>query len=158
MNGTLYSYIMPIFSTGQTSQQQTVDHGLYHAVGTCRSVAPEDPYLPPVVRGRHDDISGCHHAAGATHRRPPDVWTDGSHWLEGQGQWAPHPSPGVGYDFHIQLGVGNTSLALSALCDNCSQSQGSSNLRGCAFLLQLWMWECFPIGRLYRGEPQVWFL
>jgi hypothetical protein len=37
-------------STGQTGQQQAVNHGLCHAIGTCRSVVPREPYHPPVVR------------------------------------------------------------------------------------------------------------
>ncbi|CAL5052499.1 unnamed protein product [Urochloa decumbens] len=34
------------------------------------------------------------------------------------------------------------------MCDGCRRSGGNANLGGCAYLLQLWMWEHIPVGRL----------
>jgi hypothetical protein len=42
-----------------------------------------------------------------------------------------------------------------ALCDGCSRTDANANLGGCVYLLQVWMWEHFPIARPYRHEPQV---
>jgi hypothetical protein len=41
------------------------------------------------------------------------------------------------------------------LCDCCSRSGVNANLRGCMYLLQVWMWECFPVARLCHHEPHV---
>ncbi|CAO2037609.1 unnamed protein product [Urochloa humidicola] len=38
------------------------------------------------------------------------------------------------------------------LCDACKRSGDNANLGGCAYLLQLWMWERLPIGRPERHE------
>jgi hypothetical protein len=38
------------------------------------------------------------------------------------------------------------------MCDACRRSGPNANLGGCAYLLQLWMWERLPIGRLERYE------
>jgi len=42
-----------------------------------------------------------------------------------------------------------------ALCDACTRVGENSNLGGCAYLLQLWMWERFPIARPERNNLQV---
>jgi hypothetical protein len=34
------------------------------------------------------------------------------------------------------------------MCDACRRSGATTNLGGCIYLLQLWMWERLPIGRL----------
>jgi hypothetical protein len=41
------------------------------------------------------------------------------------------------------------------LCDACRRYGGSANIGGCAYLVQLWMWECLPIGRPERYEYGV---
>jgi hypothetical protein len=51
------------------------------------------------------------------------------------------------------------SAALSwlyrALCDGCSRTGENTNLGGCTYLLQVWMWDHFPVARLYHREPEV---
>jgi hypothetical protein len=52
---------------------------------------------------------------------------------------------------------GSAALAwlYRSLCDGVSRSGPSSNLRGCAYLLQIWLWERFWVTRPYRHDPQV---
>jgi hypothetical protein len=40
-----------------------------------------------------------------------------------------------------------------SLCDGVSRSDLSSNLRGYAYLLQIWLWEHFSVARSYRHDP-----
>jgi len=40
-------------------------------------------------------------------------------------------------------------------CDACLWVASDSNLGGGAYLLQIWIWERFPVGRPYRGELEV---
>jgi hypothetical protein len=68
---------------------------------------------------------------------------------------APDSSLGVGRRIHVQLGSAALSWLYHALCDGCSRTGENANLRGCTYLLQLWMWERFPIARLYHREPAV---
>jgi hypothetical protein len=42
-----------------------------------------------------------------------------------------------------------------ALCDGCSRTGPNANLEGCAYLLQVWMWERFRVARPYHHDPQV---
>jgi hypothetical protein len=42
-----------------------------------------------------------------------------------------------------------------SLCDGVSRSGPSSNLGGCAYLLQIWLWEHFSVARLYHHDPHV---
>lgn len=41
------------------------------------------------------------------------------------------------------------------LCDACRSRSADGNLGGCTYLLQIWMWERFPVGRPTRGPLQV---
>ena len=41
------------------------------------------------------------------------------------------------------------------MCDACRRSGDNANLGGCAYLLQLWMWERIPIGRPERHSIGV---
>jgi hypothetical protein len=41
------------------------------------------------------------------------------------------------------------------LCDACSRSGQDANLGGCAYLLQIWIWERLPVGRPHRGPVEV---
>jgi hypothetical protein len=41
------------------------------------------------------------------------------------------------------------------LCDGCSRTGRNTNLGGCVYLLQVWMWECFPVARPFHHDPQV---
>ena len=41
------------------------------------------------------------------------------------------------------------------LYDACRRAGNDSNLGGCAYLLQIWIWERFPVGQPYRGELEV---
>ncbi|RLN42961.1 hypothetical protein C2845_PM01G46500 [Panicum miliaceum] len=42
------------------------------------------------------------------------------------------------------------------LCDACRHVGSDANLGGCAYLLQIWIWERFPVGRPYRGPIEAW--
>jgi hypothetical protein len=42
------------------------------------------------------------------------------------------------------------------LCDACRCSGHDANLGGCAYLLQIWIWEHLPVGRPHRGPVQVY--
>lgn len=44
------------------------------------------------------------------------------------------------------------------LCAACTRTRQNANLGGCAYLLQVWMWERFPIGRPDRGPIEVYNL
>ena len=41
------------------------------------------------------------------------------------------------------------------LCDACRSRSADGNLGGCTYLLQIWMWERFPVGRPTRSPLQV---
>ncbi|TVU34636.1 hypothetical protein EJB05_16477, partial [Eragrostis curvula] len=42
------------------------------------------------------------------------------------------------------------------LCDACRRSGEGSSLGGCLYLLQIWMWEHFPIARPSRAPAEEW--
>jgi hypothetical protein len=42
-----------------------------------------------------------------------------------------------------------------ALCNGCSRTGQNANLRGCTYLLQVWMWEHFIVARSFHHDPQV---
>jgi hypothetical protein len=52
---------------------------------------------------------------------------------------------------------GSVSLSwlYRALCDGCTRTDENANLGGCAYLLQVWMWERFTVDRPYRSVPEV---
>jgi hypothetical protein len=52
---------------------------------------------------------------------------------------------------------GSAALAwlYHTLCDRCSRIRPNANLGGCAYLLQIWMWEHFPVVRPYHHTPLV---
>ncbi|TVU50569.1 hypothetical protein EJB05_01946, partial [Eragrostis curvula] len=52
---------------------------------------------------------------------------------------------------------GSATLAwlYRSLCEACTRTGGSPTLGGCAYLLQIWMWERFPVGRPDRGPAEV---
>ncbi|RLN03608.1 hypothetical protein C2845_PM13G09080 [Panicum miliaceum] len=61
-----------------------------------------------------------------------------------------------------QYNWGSATLAwlYRQLCDACRRSGADSNLGGCACLLQIWIWERFPVWP-YEGEgsdPTVAFI
>jgi hypothetical protein len=37
------------------------------------------------------------------------------------------------------------------LCEGCRRVNPNSNIGGCMYLLQIWIWERIPIGRVHRG-------
>jgi hypothetical protein len=49
---------------------------------------------------------------------------------------------------------GSTALTwlYRALCDGCSRMGQNANLGGYAYLLQIWMWECFTVARPFRHD------
>ena len=59
---------------------------------------------------------------------------------------------GQDWDNIATFSWGNATLGwlYSQLCDACRRSKDSANLGGCAYLLQLWMWERLPVGRPER--------
>jgi hypothetical protein len=52
-------------------------------------------------------------------------------------------------------GLGTLAWLYHVLCDGCSRTGANAKLGGCTYLLQVWMWEHFPVARPYRNEPQV---
>jgi hypothetical protein len=52
---------------------------------------------------------------------------------------------------------GSATLAFLywSLCDACRRVQDNSNLGGCLYLLQTWIWERVPVGRPVRGPVLV---
>ena len=52
-------------------------------------------------------------------------------------------------------GLATLAWLYRQLCDGCKRSGADSNLGGCAYLLQIWVWERFPVGRPYRGPIPV---
>jgi hypothetical protein len=41
------------------------------------------------------------------------------------------------------------------LCEACRRASPTSNLGGCTYLLQIWIWERIPIGRTHRKPVPV---
>jgi hypothetical protein len=41
------------------------------------------------------------------------------------------------------------------LCEGCRRASKTSNIGGCTYLLQIWIWERIPIGRTHRGRVPV---
>jgi hypothetical protein len=52
---------------------------------------------------------------------------------------------------------GSAALAwlYHALCDGYSRTGLNANLKGCVYLLQVWMWERFTVARSFHHDPQV---
>jgi len=67
------------------------------------------------------------------------------------------PIVGQQWENIAQYSWGSATLAwmYRQLCDACRRIANDSNLGGCAYLLQIWIWERFPVGRPYRGELEV---
>ena len=67
------------------------------------------------------------------------------------------PILGQQWENIAQYSWGSATLAwmYRQLCDACRRIANDSNLGGCAYLLQIWIWERFPVGRPYRGELEV---
>ncbi|CAO2198854.1 unnamed protein product [Urochloa humidicola] len=53
-------------------------------------------------------------------------------------------------------GSATLSWLYRQLCEGCKRKGADSNLGGCAYLLQIWIWMRFAVGRPYRGELEVW--
>ena len=71
--------------------------------------------------------------------------------------WMILPIVGQQWENIAQYSWGSATLAwmYRQLCDACRQIANDSNLGGCAYLLQIWIWQRFPVGRPYRGELEV---
>ena len=71
--------------------------------------------------------------------------------------WMILPILGQQWENIAQYSWGSATLAwmYRQLCDACRRIANDSNLGGCAYLLQIWIWERFPVGRPYRGELEV---
>jgi hypothetical protein len=41
------------------------------------------------------------------------------------------------------------------LCEACRRGNDASNIGGCTYLLQIWIWERMPIGRVHRSTVPV---
>jgi hypothetical protein len=63
----------------------------------------------------------------------------------------------LGWDVIAMYNWGSTALAwlYRALCDGYSKTGENMNIGGCVYLLQIWMWEHFPVGRPYWSVPAV---
>ncbi|CAO2038609.1 unnamed protein product [Urochloa humidicola] len=53
-------------------------------------------------------------------------------------------------------GSATLSWLYRQLCEACRRAGADSSLGGCAYLLQIWIWMRFAVGRPYRGELEVW--
>jgi hypothetical protein len=62
---------------------------------------------------------------------------------------APDSLSGVGRDSHVQLGATALSWLYHTLCDDNKRTGDNANLSGCAYLLQVWIWEHSSVDRLY---------
>ena len=71
--------------------------------------------------------------------------------------WMVLPILGQQWENIAQYSWGSAALGwlYRQLCDACWRDGNDSNLGGCAYLLQIWIWERFPVGRPYRGELEV---
>jgi hypothetical protein len=88
------------------------------------------------------------------------IWLPASSFLDGSWNnisWLVLPLLHLEWDVIGTYSWGSTALGwlYRALCDSCSRTGVNANLEGCAYLLQVWMWECFPIARSYHHETQV---
>ena len=74
--------------------------------------------------------------------------------------WMVLPILGQQWENIAQYSWGSATLAwmYRQLCDACRRVGNDSNLGGCAYLLQIWIWGRFPVGRPYRGELEVCFM
>ena len=55
----------------------------------------------------------------------------------------------------FQLGNAALGWLYRQMCDACRRTRENANLGGCAYLLQLWMWERIPVGRPERHANGV---
>jgi hypothetical protein len=71
--------------------------------------------------------------------------------------WLMVPILSMPWDLIRTYSWGSATLAwlYRALCDACLRTAENSNLGGCAYLLQMWMWERFPCGRPSRRVLEV---
>ena len=71
--------------------------------------------------------------------------------------WMVLPILGQQWENITQYSWGSAGLAwlYQWLCDACRRVGNDSNLGRCAYLLQIWIWERFPVGRPYRGDLEV---
>jgi hypothetical protein len=82
---------------------------------------------------------------------PPLIQEREHHILVG----APNHSFGVGHHRHVQLGSAALAWLYRSLCDRVYRSGPHANLGGCAYLLQIWMWEHFSVARPNYHDPLV---
>lgn len=71
--------------------------------------------------------------------------------------WLVLPILGESWESIDTYSWGSATLAwlYRQLCEACRCSDNDANLGGCGYLLQIWMWERFPVGRPDRGRMQV---
>jgi hypothetical protein len=82
------------------------------------------------------------------------LFSDGS---ENTISWLVLPLLRLEWDIIGTYSWGSAALAwlYCALCDGFLRIGPNANLGGCTYLLQIWMWERFPVARLYHHAPQV---
>jgi hypothetical protein len=82
------------------------------------------------------------------------LFADGS---ENTISWLVLPLLHLEWDVIGMYSWGSAALAwlYRALYDGCSRMGQNANLRGCTYLLQVWMWECFTVARSFHHDPQV---
>ena len=81
----------------------------------------------------------------------PDATGDNASWM-----WIHCLS---NWDQAGQYSWGSTVLCFlyRQLCEGCRRSTANPSLGGCVYLLQLWMWARFPVGRPEVLARREWF-
>ena len=111
-------------------------------------------HCPP---GAPEEVVQCHARAWLWHLFGGFLFLDGS---GNTISWMVLPILGQQWENIAQYSWSSATLAwmYRQLCDACRSVGNDSNLGGCAYLLQIWIWERFPVGRPYRGELEVCFM
>jgi hypothetical protein len=52
-------------------------------------------------------------------------------------------------------GLATLAWLYCQLCEACRRARENSNIGGCTHLLQIWIWERIPIGRVHKGKVAV---
>jgi hypothetical protein len=71
--------------------------------------------------------------------------------------WLVLPILHLEWDVIVTYSWGSAALSwlYHALCDGCMRTGENTNLGGCAYLLQVWMCECFSVGGPNQSLPEV---
>jgi hypothetical protein len=71
--------------------------------------------------------------------------------------WMVLPQLSEPWENIAQYSLGSATLAwlYRQLCEACRRAKSNSNIGGCTYLLQIWIWEHIPIGWVHRGRVPV---